>query len=72
MQSRDRRGVREAWPVRVYRLGEEPGDDLTSVTTPEQRLEVVAELTRRMRELTGRPLPAYDRAHMPVRVIRPK
>lgn len=45
-------------PVRVYRLGREPGDDLSAVSTPEQRLAMVAELSRRMWELTGRPVPS--------------
>jgi hypothetical protein len=57
-------------PIRVYRLGEEPGDDLSAVTTPEQRLAMVAELSRRMWSLTGRPVPSYSRAGMPVRVTR--
>lgn len=55
----------------VHRLGEEPGDDLSRATTAEQRLEMVAVLSRRMWELTGRPVPAYDRASMPGRVLRP-
>ena len=66
----DRAAVRQTWPVRVYRLGEEPGDDLSAVTTPEQRLEMVAVLTQRMWELTGHPAPSYRREEMPGRVIR--
>ncbi|MGI8519088.1 MAG: hypothetical protein ACR2MC_00505 [Actinomycetota bacterium] len=62
---------RRAWPVRVYRLGDEPGDDLSAVSTPEERLAMVAELSRRMWELTGRPVPSYSRAAMPGRVLRP-
>lgn len=54
----------------VYRLGDEPGDDLSGMTTPEQRLEMVAVLSKRMWELTGRPVPSYARSEMPVRVIR--
>ena len=57
--------------VRVYRLGGEPGDDLSAVSTPEQRLDMVVELSRRMWALTGRPLPSYSRGSMPGRVIRP-
>ena len=59
------------WTARVYRLGEEPGDNLSAHTTPEQRLAMVTELTRRMWELTGRPVPSYQRAAMPGRVVRP-
>lgn len=57
-------------PARVFRLGEEPGDDLSGVTTAEERLEMLAELSRRMWELTGRPTPSYTRATIPVRVTR--
>lgn len=69
----DARGVLgaacRAWPAHVYRLGEEPGDDLSAVTTAEQRVAMVWELTARMWALTGRPLPSYARAEMPVTVV---
>ncbi|MEO6057525.1 MAG: hypothetical protein ABIQ49_11855 [Gemmatimonadales bacterium] len=58
------------WTARVYRLGEEPGDDLSAHSTPEQRLAMVTVLTRRMWMLTGRPMPSYTRAAMPGRVLR--
>jgi hypothetical protein len=58
-------------PVRVFKLGEEPGDDLSATTTAEERLLMVHELSRRMWELTGRPIPRYARNELPVRVIRP-
>lgn len=64
----DPRGPRT---VRVFRLGQEPADDLSSLTTAEQRLAMVALLTHRMWELTGRPVPSYQRASMPGRVLRP-
>lgn len=70
MTDRDRAAKRQTWPVRVYRLGEEPGDDLSDSTTPEQRLEMVAVLTRRMWELAGGRAPSYRREEMPGRVIR--
>jgi hypothetical protein len=62
---------RRDWVVRVFRLGEEPGDDLSDVTSPTQRVEMVWELSARMWELSGQPVPAYTRERMPVRVIRP-
>jgi hypothetical protein len=62
---------RRDWPIRVYHLGEEPSDDLSACTSPEQRIEMVWELTRRMWTLSGRPWPDYPRAAMPGRVIRP-
>jgi hypothetical protein len=42
-------------PARVYRLGEEPRDDLGSTTTVAERLEMVRVLSSRMRELSGIP-----------------
>ena len=56
--------------ARVFRLGDEPGDDLSATTTVEQRLEMVVELSRRMWELTGQPVPSYTRSTMPVVVRR--
>jgi hypothetical protein len=58
------------WPLRVFRLGEEPGDDLSLTTTLGQRLEMVWLLRDRMWELTGLPVPSYSRADMPIRIIR--
>lgn len=57
--------------ARVFRLGEEPVDDLSASTSVEQRLAMVATLSRRMWELTGQPFPRYERSDMPGRVIRP-
>lgn len=58
-------------PVRIFRLGEEPTDDLSSVTTPAERYEMVALLTARMLEFSGTSVPKYSRQDMPIRVIRP-
>jgi len=57
-------------PVRIYRLGEEPGDDLSATTTTAERLAMVAELSTRMWRLTGLPFPSYPRSEIPVHVIR--
>jgi len=37
-ESRARRG---SWPVRKFRLGSEPSDDLSDSTTAEERLEMI-------------------------------
>jgi hypothetical protein len=63
--------TRRIWVARIYRLGEEPVDDLSAISTPEQRIAMVAVLSRRMWELTGRETPSYSRAAMPGRVLRP-
>jgi hypothetical protein len=57
-------------PARVYRLGEEPGDDLSSSTTAAERVAMVWDLSARMWEMGGRPAPTYTRATMPVVVTR--
>jgi hypothetical protein len=61
---------RSTWPVRKYRLGEEPSADLSETTTPEQRLEMVWTLTMDAWSLTGRSLPDYPRHAAPVRCLR--
>jgi hypothetical protein len=57
---------RDDWPVRRYRLGEEPGDDLSHTTTAEERLVMVAVLSAEAWALSGVPLPAYARRQTPV------
>jgi hypothetical protein len=63
-----RAAARSSWPVRRFRLGEEPGDDLSAFTTPLERLAMMEGLAREAWALTGRPLPDYRRADAPVRV----
>jgi DMSO/TMAO reductase YedYZ molybdopterin-dependent catalytic subunit len=53
--------------VRVFRLGEEPGDNLDRSTTPEERLAMMWPLTLAAWALTGKKIPDYDRRTMPVR-----
>jgi len=64
---------RGSWPVRVYRLGAEPRDDLRASTTPEVRLEMMWPLAAEAWALTGRPVPSYPRSETPVslRPLRP-
>jgi hypothetical protein len=69
-ERRGRAVARRDWPVSIHRLGEEPGDDLSATTTAEERLAMVWPLTLEAWRLTGRELPSYARAEMPVRVIR--
>jgi len=59
-----------AWLTRVFQLGEEPRDDLVAVTTAEQRLAMVWELSQRMWALTGRPFPNRARQDLPGVVLR--
>jgi len=54
--------------VRVYRLGDEPGDDLGATTTREGRVAMVWPLTVEAWSLAGLPLESIPRAKMPVQV----
>jgi len=65
-----RRARRTSWPVRVFRLGAEPGDDLSDSTTAEERLEMMWPLALEAYTFAGNPLPNYTRAETPVRSYR--
>lgn len=69
-ERRKRARARRSWPIESHALGSEPSDDLSDVTTPEERLSMMWELSRRAWLLSGRPLPDYDRCSAPGRVIR--
>ena len=62
--------VRDIPEVRIYRLGQEPLDDLRGSTTVEERLEILRALSERAWTLSGRPKPVYARSEIPVRVVR--
>jgi len=67
-----RRARRAEWPIRVYRLGEEPGDDLSARTTPAQRLAMMWPLAREAWAVAGRALPSYGRNETPISIRRTK
>jgi hypothetical protein len=75
METRDaaalRRAARAQWPVRRFRLGEEPPDDLSDVTTPAERIAMMWPLAEEAWRIAGRPLPTYDRRSIPARIFRP-
>ena len=66
----ERARARRTWPVREFRLGEEPGDDLSACTTTEERLAMMWELSVEAWLLAGRTLPNCERSASPGRVIR--
>lgn len=66
----DRRRARAHLPGRVLRLGEEPLTDERDPTTVDERLALVAQLTRELWAFTGQPIPDYTRENMPGKVIR--
>jgi len=57
---------RRDWPVRVYRLGAEPGDDLRATTTAEERLAMMWPLALEAWALSAGPVPEYSRSEAPV------
>jgi hypothetical protein len=71
MSREERRRARAGWEVRKYRLGEEPAVDLRALDVPEaERAEGLAQISLLAWRLSGRPLPDYDRASMPGRILR--
>lgn len=67
----DERAARASWPGVVSNLaGASEAADLRATTTAEQRVALVWELTLGAWSLTGKPLPSYERAQMPGRVVR--
>lgn len=57
---------RGSWPIRRYRLGEEPRDDQSELSTPEERLAMMWDLALDAWSLMGRPIPDYPRNETPV------
>lgn len=64
-----RAAARANWPIRRFRLGEEPADDPRSLTTPEERVAVMWQLAKDAWASAGRPIPDYPRERTPIRVI---
>lgn len=58
-------------PCSGYKLGEEPGEDLSATTTAAERIAMVWQLTLDAWALTGRPWPDCPRTAAPGRVVRP-
>ena len=68
---RKARGLaRRDWPIRRYRLGEEPSDDLSAAATPGQLVAMVWPLTVLSWRLAGLDMPGYERRHAPGAVRR--
>ena len=73
-EDRDRKArdaARRSWPIRAYRLGEEPDDDLSATTTITERLEMMWPLALDAWASSGQPIPDYPREKTPIRAIRP-
>ena len=59
------------WPVSRYRLGEDPGDDLSDVTNAAERIAMMWMLAESGWKIAGRELPSYDRGNIPARLFPP-
>ena len=64
-----RAAARKNWPIRIFRLGEEPSDDLSGTTTAAERIAMVWQLTQDAWASAGLPIPDYSRHDMPVKVL---
>jgi len=65
-----RAAMRRAWPIRAFRLGQEPGEDLSATTTAAERLAMMWPLALDAWASSGRPVPDYPRSRAPIRVLR--
>ncbi|MGV3622769.1 MAG: hypothetical protein ACO1OB_18260 [Archangium sp.] len=66
-----RRAARANWPVWIGTLQDMPAEpDLTPVTSAEQRLEILKEMSSRSWALTGFEVPRYQRENLPTAIVR--
>lgn len=63
-----RRRARATWPIRLTDLRDETAEPMQG--TVAQRLTATWELTQQAWAVAGLPIPTYDRACMPVRLLR--
>jgi hypothetical protein len=68
-EAQKRRAARADWPIARFRLGEEPSDDLSEVTTPAQRIAMMWFLAETAWKVAGRRWPRYGRANIPTRLF---
>jgi hypothetical protein len=61
-----RRGARASWPIRRFKLGSEPHEDLRTTTTAEERLAMVESLTSECWPMTGQTPDEYSRQETPI------
>lgn len=65
----DRKNRRQSWPIEVRELADSGRSDLSASTTAEERLAMMWPLALEAWQLAGKPIPDYDRAEIPARVI---
>ena len=64
----ERRRQRASWPVRQFRLGDEPGDDLSTTTTVAERLAMMSALAQDAFYSTRPEPPGLPRALWPIAI----
>jgi hypothetical protein len=60
---------RSSLTARIFPLGHEPTEDLRAVTTPAERLAMVADLSDQAWSIAGLPRPQYSREQIPVQFL---
>src|SRR5439155_477366 len=63
--------ARARWPIARFRLGEEPPEDLSQVTTHTERIAMMWFLAETAWKVAGWPWPRYERRTIPARLFRP-
>lgn len=66
-----RKKDRANWPIVCFRVGEEPGDDLSATTTAAERVAMMWPLAVEAWSAAGRQMPEYRREGIPGRLFRP-
>lgn len=66
----ERAAKRRDWPIAKYKLGEEPGENLSATTTAEERLAMMWPLALEAWRLAGIPIPDFCWEDAPSRLIR--
>ncbi|PYM15507.1 MAG: hypothetical protein DMD81_14845 [Candidatus Rokuibacteriota bacterium] len=66
-----KRAERAQWPIVRFRLGDDPPEDLSAITTPGERIAMMWGLAEAAWKLARKPWPTYDRRHIPARLVRP-
>lgn len=70
-EAAQRAAARVSWPGLKTTLAEAPdGEDLSDITTAEDRLAMMWALAASAWSLTGKPMPGYSRAEIPGRIHR--
>jgi len=67
----ERRAGRADWPVRRFRLDDEPHEDLLATTTAAERVAMMWPLAVEAWSVAGRAIPSYPRHAAPVRLYGP-